>query len=73
MLPLFTYVVAEIMDISVVESLHYDFHTIRVATNDFSENKKLGQGGFGSVYKVSGKHTTLITMCQMTILESHAF
>ncbi|KAJ9566786.1 hypothetical protein OSB04_002752 [Centaurea solstitialis] len=42
---------AEIMDISIVESLHYDFHTIRAATNDFSENKKLGQGGFGSVYE----------------------
>ncbi|KAJ9566936.1 hypothetical protein OSB04_002902 [Centaurea solstitialis] len=41
----------EIMDISIVEALHYDFHTIRAATNDFSENKKLGQGGFGSVYK----------------------
>ncbi|KAJ9566940.1 hypothetical protein OSB04_002906 [Centaurea solstitialis] len=51
MLPLFSYVVGEIMDISIVESLHYDFHTICTATNDFSENKKLGQGGFGYVYE----------------------
>ncbi|KAK4485117.1 hypothetical protein RD792_007727 [Penstemon davidsonii] len=38
-------------DINVVESLHYDFDKIRAATNDFSENNKLGQGGFGPVYK----------------------
>ncbi|KAJ9566770.1 hypothetical protein OSB04_002736 [Centaurea solstitialis] len=42
---------SKIMDVSIVESLHYDFHTIRAATNDFSENNKLGQGGFGSVYE----------------------
>ncbi|XP_030968656.1 putative receptor-like protein kinase At4g00960 isoform X2 [Quercus lobata] len=34
-----------------VESLQFDFSTIRVATNDFSEANKLGQGGFGVVYK----------------------
>ncbi|KAK4485128.1 hypothetical protein RD792_007740 [Penstemon davidsonii] len=38
-------------DINVVESLHYDFYKIRAATNDFSEDNKLGQGGFGPVYK----------------------
>ncbi|KAM7262435.1 hypothetical protein ACFE04_000118 [Oxalis oulophora] len=30
---------------------HLDFETIRAATDDFSDNKKLGQGGFGTVYK----------------------
>ncbi|KAM7263119.1 hypothetical protein ACFE04_000802 [Oxalis oulophora] len=30
---------------------HLDFGTIRAATDDFSDNKKLGQGGFGTVYK----------------------
>ncbi|XP_018504788.2 cysteine-rich receptor-like protein kinase 29 [Pyrus x bretschneideri] len=34
-----------------VESLQFNFDTIRVATDDFSEANKLGQGGFGSVYK----------------------
>ncbi|XP_042457943.1 receptor-like serine/threonine-protein kinase SD1-7 [Zingiber officinale] len=29
----------------------YDLHTIKVATNDFSEENKLGEGGFGAVYK----------------------
>ncbi|RZC82336.1 hypothetical protein C5167_045132 [Papaver somniferum] len=28
-----------------------DFKTLAIATNDFSEANKLGQGGFGSVYK----------------------
>ncbi|KAK4491958.1 hypothetical protein RD792_002742 [Penstemon davidsonii] len=38
-------------EISVVESLQYDFGKIRAATNDFCEANKLGQGGFGVVYK----------------------
>ncbi|GLT37749.1 hypothetical protein SLA2020_120500 [Shorea laevis] len=29
----------------------FDFETIASATNNFSSNNKLGQGGFGSVYK----------------------
>ncbi|XP_022723473.1 putative receptor-like protein kinase At4g00960 isoform X2 [Durio zibethinus] len=33
------------------ESLQFDFATIRSATNNFSEANKLGQGGFGAVYK----------------------
>ncbi|KAH7545866.1 hypothetical protein FEM48_Zijuj01G0139000 [Ziziphus jujuba var. spinosa] len=30
----------------------FDFDSIVIATNSFSETNKLGQGGFGSVYKV---------------------
>ncbi|XP_076927901.1 cysteine-rich receptor-like protein kinase 26 [Bidens hawaiensis] len=41
------------MDISTIESLQYDFGTVKAATNDFSESNKLGEGGFGSVYKGS--------------------
>ncbi|XP_052183229.1 cysteine-rich receptor-like protein kinase 44 isoform X2 [Diospyros lotus] len=37
-------------EISAVESLQYDFATISTATDDFSEDNKLGQGGFGAVY-----------------------
>nr|XP_025677614.1 putative receptor-like protein kinase At4g00960 [Arachis hypogaea] len=33
------------------ESLQFTFDTIRVATEDFSYSNKLGEGGFGSVYK----------------------
>ncbi|KAA8519985.1 hypothetical protein F0562_014241 [Nyssa sinensis] len=37
--------------IDSVESLQYDFATIRVATDNFSAANKLGEGGFGPVYK----------------------
>ncbi|KAG5622821.1 hypothetical protein H5410_008039 [Solanum commersonii] len=38
-------------DICTVEYLQYDFSTIRAATDNFSSDNKLGQGGFGPVYK----------------------
>ncbi|GKB19856.1 kinase RLK-Pelle-DLSV family protein [Tanacetum coccineum] len=41
----------ETMDSSTAESFQYEFSTVQVATNDFSEDNKLGQGGFGAVYK----------------------
>nr|GMC78810.1 Cysteine-rich receptor-like protein kinase 25 [Ipomoea batatas] len=34
-----------------MESLQYNFGAIKTATNDFSDSNKLGQGGFGPVYK----------------------
>lgn len=34
------------------DSLHFDFGTLRTATGNFSEENKLGQGGFGPVYSV---------------------
>ncbi|PWA87639.1 Concanavalin A-like lectin/glucanase, subgroup [Artemisia annua] len=45
----------DINEISTVESLQYSFGIIKEATDDFSENNKLGQGGFGLVYKVNNK------------------
>jgi hypothetical protein len=32
--------------------LLFDLATLKAATNKFSEDNKLGQGGFGEVYKV---------------------
>ena len=37
---------------AVIESWQFDFDTIKIATNGFSEENKLGEGGFGVVYKV---------------------
>ncbi|XP_051128446.1 cysteine-rich receptor-like protein kinase 44 [Andrographis paniculata] len=34
-----------------VESVQYTFGAIRAATDNFSDEKKLGQGGFGAVYE----------------------
>lgn len=33
------------------DSLQFDLVTIRNATNEFSDANKLGEGGFGAVYK----------------------
>ncbi|XP_023634687.1 cysteine-rich receptor-like protein kinase 11 isoform X1 [Capsella rubella] len=38
-------------DISVTHSLQFDFKTIEAATDKFSRSNRLGQGGFGEVYK----------------------
>lgn len=35
-----------------IELPKYDFDTIAIATDNFSSKNKLGEGGFGPVYKV---------------------
>ncbi|KAL1212296.1 Cysteine-rich receptor-like protein kinase 19 [Cardamine amara subsp. amara] len=40
-------------DITTAGSLQFDFKAIESATDKFSESNKLGQGGFGQVYKGS--------------------
>lgn len=39
-------------EITTLESLQLSFETVRVATNDFADSNKLGESGFGAVYKV---------------------
>ncbi|XP_048132898.1 cold-responsive protein kinase 1-like isoform X5 [Rhodamnia argentea] len=41
----------EFDEISTVDSQQFNFDTIRAATDDFADSKKLGQGGFGAVYR----------------------
>ncbi|KAL0659597.1 hypothetical protein Bca4012_080182 [Brassica carinata] len=38
-------------DITTAGSFQFDFKAVEAATNNFSERNKLGQGGFGEVYK----------------------
>ncbi|BAF21793.1 cysteine-rich receptor-like protein kinase 6 isoform X1 [Oryza sativa Japonica Group] len=42
---------AEADDVDSVDSMLMDISTLRAATGDFAESNKLGEGGFGAVYK----------------------
>ncbi|KAJ0983615.1 hypothetical protein J5N97_011870 [Dioscorea zingiberensis] len=42
-----------------LELLLFDFGTIVSATENFSADNKLGQGGFGPVYKINDEHLTV--------------
>ncbi|GKV34541.1 hypothetical protein SLEP1_g42907 [Rubroshorea leprosula] len=42
---------AEADEMIKTESLQYDLATVQAATNNFCDENKLGQGGFGAVYK----------------------
>ena len=39
-------------DMTNTHQLQYDLNTIEAATDKFSDENKLGEGGFGVVYKV---------------------
>lgn len=54
-------------DINSTEFLQYDFGTVEVATNQFSDSNKLGEGGFGAVY--NGKSSKRY-MCSTWVVES---
>ncbi|XP_044466895.1 cysteine-rich receptor-like protein kinase 10 [Mangifera indica] len=45
------YTQAYIFDNEIMNSLQFDFEAIKEATNNFSTDNKLGEGGFGEVYK----------------------
>jgi len=42
----------EAEDTETVDSMMIDVTTLRAATGNFDESNKLGEGGFGVVYKV---------------------
>nr|GMD83092.1 cysteine-rich receptor-like protein kinase 25 [Ipomoea batatas] len=44
----------DVSGISTEDCLQYDLATIQVITDDFSSESKIGEGGYGSVYKVNG-------------------
>ena len=39
-------------EIETTESMQFDLKAIEAATNKFSEDNKIGEGGFGDVYQV---------------------
>ena len=55
-------------DHHIAKSLQLDFRTIISVTNNFSEANKIGQGGFGAVYRVLGHYiyinnSSILFMC----------
>jgi len=45
-------VIEELSQVKLQELLLFDFERLATATNNFHLSNKLGQGGFGPVYKV---------------------
>ena len=45
-------VIEELSQVKLQELLLFDFERVVAATNNFHLSNKLGQGGFGPVYKV---------------------
>jgi hypothetical protein len=45
-------VIGELSQVKLQELLLFDFEKLATATNNFHLSNKLGQGGFGPVYKV---------------------
>ncbi|XP_062087458.1 cysteine-rich receptor-like protein kinase 44 [Humulus lupulus] len=54
-------------EILSVESLQYNFDTIKLATDNFSEENKLGHGGFGAVYWGKLSHGEIIAVKKLHI------
>lgn len=52
-----------------LDSLRFEFSTIRAVTNDFSNANMVGHGGFGSVYKVTKQCSFLL--CSRRTIHAH--
>ena len=56
-------------ELSVTEKVKiYKYKEIRQATDDFNVLNKIGEGGFGSVYKVNEKKDHLLTVLVLNSL-----
>ncbi|KAK6917373.1 Serine-threonine/tyrosine-protein kinase, catalytic domain [Dillenia turbinata] len=56
-------------EITKVHSLQYDLRTIETATNNFSIENKIGEGGFGDVYKgmlANGREVAVKRLSEMS-------
>ncbi|XP_051147300.1 cold-responsive protein kinase 1-like [Andrographis paniculata] len=50
----------------------YSYKDLKVATNNFSEENKLGEGGFGDVFKATLKNGTIVAVKRLDISYSRA-
>ena len=48
----------------------FNFEELETATSSFHHTKKLGQGGFGPVYRVIGHFQQILVVHQMTFLQT---
>ncbi|KAK3433349.1 hypothetical protein EUGRSUZ_D00834 [Eucalyptus grandis] len=64
---IFHFVAVPVDEIRNAESLQLDLNTIREATNDFSDTNKLGQGGFGVVYKGTLANGQVIAVKRLSV------
>jgi hypothetical protein len=58
-------------DIESIDSLLLDISTLRSATDNFAEGNRLGEGGFGAVYKVGHTPAQFIKHFQFRQLKVH--
>ena len=47
----------------------FDLSTIARATNDFSLNNKLGEGGFGPLYKVNWQYVGTVNSKEIAVID----
>ncbi|VVB11966.1 unnamed protein product [Arabis nemorensis] len=53
-------------DMTTIESLQLDYKIVQAATNDYSENNKIGRGGFGEVYKGTFSNGTEVAVKRLS-------
>ena len=54
---------ADIQQMAAQEQKIFAYETLAAATKNFSAIHKLGEGGFGPVYKVNSKLITIFVIC----------
>lgn len=65
---LFLLAVGKVEEVKDMELQFFDLGTLKTATNNFSDENKLGEGGFGVVYKVRKKKTCYFTLISSLII-----